>query len=43
MNYPCWRDLFPCEHLKNISDSDEEPEYVCDLEDKEECPYKEEE
>ena len=37
----CWNDVLPCSHLKNISDPNEEPECVCDLDDPEnECPYK---
>lgn len=41
MKYPCWNDMIRCEHLKNISDADEEPEYVCELSN-EECPFVEE-
>ena len=41
--YPCWVDLIPCEHFKNISDANEEEEYECELNDPdEECPFKKE-
>ncbi len=39
--YPCWVDLIPCEHYKNISDANEEEEFECELNDwDEECPFK---
>ena len=38
--YPCFNDLFPREHLKNISDANEEEEFECELNDPdEECPF----
>jgi len=42
-HFPCWDDMLHCEHLKDISDSNEEPEWQCELNDPDEdCPYKRE-